>query len=185
MPSPPPPANIPALEASEKEVNGHEPTLRQTLAIHRSHPECAVCHARLDPMGLSMENFNALGMWRESERNQRIDPSGTLLSGESFTDVRQLKHILRQNHLQEFYRCLTQKLLTYALGRGLEYYDTDAVDRIVSALNENDGRFSALLMGVINSAPFQERRNVNANVSAAQVAPTRTALVSSPSPPTH
>jgi hypothetical protein len=113
----------------------------------------------MDPLGLSLENFNPLGMWRDKERNQVIDASGELITGEKFHDVRDLKKILKANHLPEFYRCLTEKVLTYALGRGLEYYDTETVDRIVDRLEKNDGKFSALLAGVIDSAPFQERRN--------------------------
>lgn len=159
LPAPPPPADVPALEESEKGVKDREPTMREVLAIHRDNTICRSCHARMDPLGLSMESFNAMGMWRESERGQRIDPAGQLLTGESFNDVRELKQILKKNHLPDFYRCLTEKLLTYALGRGLDYYDVEAVDRIVDKLQQNDGHFSALLTGVIESTPFQERRN--------------------------
>jgi Protein of unknown function (DUF1585) len=100
-----------------------------------------------------------MGMWRDKERNQPIDTGGTLITGESFNDVRELKHILVTNHREDFYRCLTSKLLTFALGRGLEYYDVGTVDQIVQRLDENDGHFSALLSGIIESAPFQEHRN--------------------------
>lgn len=157
-PPPPPPPNVPALEASEKPSGGS--TLRELLAAHRNEPLCASCHARMDPIGLAMENFNALGIWRGTERNQNIDASGKLVTGESFTGVRELKHILATNHREDFYRCLTEKLLTYALGRGLEYYDTETVDRIVQSLDEQNGRFSALLTGIIESAPFQKQRNL-------------------------
>ena len=158
-PPPPPPPNVPALEAAELSGTNQEPTLRVALEMHRNTPLCASCHARFDPIGLGMENFNAMGMWRDKERNQPIDPSGTLITGETFTDVRELKHILLTGHREDFYRCLTSKLLTYALGRGLEYYDVGTVDQIVSRLDENQGHFSALLTGIIDSAPFQERRN--------------------------
>ena len=156
-PAPPPPPNVPALEASEKPSG--DATLRDLLKAHRSQPLCASCHARMDPIGLAMENFNALGIWRDSERNQSIDAAGKLITGESFDNVRELKHILATNHREDFYRCLTEKMLTYALGRGLEYYDVETVDRIVERLNQQNGRFSALLMGVIESAPFQKERN--------------------------
>jgi hypothetical protein len=159
MPALPPPANIPALEEAEKSVAGHEPTVREALQIHRDSPLCNSCHGRMDPLGFSLENFNPMGMWREKERGQEIDASGTLITGESFHDVRDLKKILKANHREEFYRCLTEKLLTYAIGRGLEYYDVETVDRIVDRLDREDGRFSALLTGVIESTPFQERRN--------------------------
>jgi hypothetical protein len=158
MPAPPPPPNVPALEVAEKDIKDHEPTLRESLQQHRDKPLCASCHARMDPIGLAFENFNAMGMWRDTERNQTIDPAGTLVTGESFNGVRQLKHILAQDHRLEFYRCLTEKLLTYALGRGLEYYDVETVDNIVQRLGRDNGRFSALLMGVIESAPFQKMR---------------------------
>jgi hypothetical protein len=159
MPSPPPPADVPALEETEKNFKGREPTVREALAVHRDSPLCRSCHARMDPLGFALESFNAMGSWRVAERGQPIDASGQLLTGESFTDIRELKHILRKNHVEDFYRCLTEKLLTYALGRGMEDYDVEAVDRIVDQLEQHDGKFSALLSGVIDSVPFQERRN--------------------------
>src|SRR6266511_3059371 len=111
------------------------------------------------PCGRSW-NCNAMGMWREKERGQPIDAAGKLITGESFDDIRELKRILRSEHRLEFYRCLTEKLLTYALGRGLEYYDVETVDQIVARLDRENGRFSALLMGIIESTPFQKRRNL-------------------------
>ena len=157
-PAPPPPPNVPALEASEHNFT-NQPTLRATLEMHRNQPLCASCHNRMDPIGLAMENFNALGMWRDKERGQPIEPSGKLITGESFKDMRELKHILVTNHRTDFYRCLTEKLLTYATGRGLEYYDVETVDNIVHDLEQNDGKFSVLLNDIIASAPFQKQRN--------------------------
>ena len=113
----------------------------------------------MDPLGFALENFNAMGMWREKERGQPIDPVGTLITGESFKNIRELKHILATARHTDFYRCLTEKFLTYALGRGLEYYDVQTVDTIVDRLEAEKGRFSALLMGVIESSPFQRQRN--------------------------
>ena len=162
MPTPPPPADVPALEESEKGFKDHEPTARESLALHRDAAVCRSCHARMDPLGLSLESFNAMGMWRDSERGQKIDAAGQLLTGESFQNIRELKRILKQNHTPDFYRCLTEKLLIYALGRGTDDNDVEAVDRIVARLEKNDGRFSALLSGVIESSPFQERRNRSA-----------------------
>ncbi|MEO8426328.1 MAG: DUF1592 domain-containing protein [Verrucomicrobiota bacterium] len=158
-PAPPPPANVPALSAAENDIKDHKPTLREALALHREAPLCASCHNRMDPIGLGMENFNALGMYREKERNQVIETPGKLITGESFNGVRELKHILATSHKMDFYRCLSEKLLTYSLGRGLEYYDLETVDQIVNRLDEADGRFSALLTGIIESAPFQKQRN--------------------------
>ena len=164
-PAPPPPAVVPALEESKKDFKGREPTGRELLAIHRAKPLCNSCHARMDPLGLALENFNALGIWRDKERGQPIDSSGQLISGEPFHDVRELKRILKERHRLDFYRCLTEKLLTYALGRGLDYNDVETVDRIVERLDRDEGRFSALLMGVIESAPFQKRRSVSAGTA--------------------
>jgi hypothetical protein len=158
-PPPPPPAAVPNLEESEKEFKDREPTLKEVLELHRSKPLCNSCHARMDPLGLALENFNAMGMWREKERGQPIEPAGQLITGEPFRDVRELKRLLANEHRLDFYRCLTEKFLTYALGRGLEYYDVHTVDQIVARLAAEDGRFSALLMGVVESAPFQRRRN--------------------------
>ena len=159
-PAPPPPPDIPALEESKGDFKGKVPTVRELMALHRAKPLCSSCHARMDPLGLALENFNALGMWREKESGQPIDASGRLLTGESFQDVRDVKRILKDRHSLDFYRCLTEKLLTYALGRGLDYHDVETVDQIVERVNRDGGRFSALLMGVIESAPFQKRRDI-------------------------
>ncbi|HVK59096.1 MAG TPA: DUF1588 domain-containing protein, partial [Candidatus Kapabacteria bacterium] len=165
-PPPPPPPDTPELEASEKEFKDREPTLRETLELHRSSPLCSSCHTRMDPLGLALENFNALGVWREKERGQPIDPSSKLITGESFDDIKGLKKILAEKRSMDFYRCLTEKLLTYALGRGLEFYDVATVDNIVADLEKDGGRFNTLLMGIIESAPFQKRRNVSAAATA-------------------
>jgi mono/diheme cytochrome c family protein len=167
LPTPPPPPDIPNLEDSEKEAEGRKPTLREVLAIHREQPLCASCHNRMDPLGLALENFNALGMWREKERNQAIDAAGKLITGEEFHDIRDVKRVLATKHRRTYYQCLTEKLLTYALGRGLEYYDVEAVDRIVDQLDQDNGRFSALLTGIVESVPFQKRRNISSTSAAA------------------
>ena len=165
-PPPPPPANVPALEASEIAHEGREPTLRESLTKHRENPACSSCHNRMDPIGLAFENFNALGMWRDTERKQNILAPGQLITGEKFTSVSELKKILATAHREDFYRTLTTKMLTYATGRGPEYYDVETIDQIVKRLDQNDGKFSAMLMGVIESAPFQKMRT-QATVTAA------------------
>jgi hypothetical protein len=165
-PAPPPPANVPALEVAEKDFKDHDPTLRESLALHREKPLCASCHQRMDPLGLAFENFNAMGTWRETERKQPIDASGTLITGEHFQNARDLKHILATKYHTDFYRCLTEKFLTYALGRGLEYYDVETVDQIVARLEKTNGAFSALLLGVVESAPFQKMRTQAAELSS-------------------
>jgi hypothetical protein len=157
-PPAPPPPNIPSLEESGKAVGGRTPTLRESMVLHRSMPSCASCHSRMDPLGLALENFNALGRWREKERLEPIDATGTLITGEPFHDIRDLKRTLIEKHRIEFYRCLSEKLLTYALGRGLESYDVQAVDTIVGNIESGEGHASALISGIIESAPFQRRR---------------------------
>jgi hypothetical protein len=158
-PTPPPPPDIPQLEESAGKFAGRQPTLREILAVHREKPLCASCHNRMDPLGLAMENFNALGIFRDKDHGQPIDSTGKLISGEPFNDIRELKKILKDTRRLDFYRCLTEKLLTYALGRGLEYYDVETVDRIVEQLEREHGRSSVLISGIIDSAPFQRRRN--------------------------
>jgi len=157
-PAPPPPPNIPSLDDTAKSISGHVPSQREILAVHRADPNCSSCHDRMDPLGLALENFNALGTWRWTDMDQPIDSTGKLSSGESFKNISELKHILVTNHREEFYHCLTEKMLTYALGRGMDYYDIATEDQIVENLDKNDGHFSALLQGIITSAAFQEER---------------------------
>lgn len=157
-PPAPPPPDIPALEDAKVEGELKAPTQRELLALHRADPQCASCHERMDPPGLALENFNAFGRFRTTEFGQPIEASGELATGEVFADVRDLKRALVENHRVEFYRTLTEKLMTYILGRGVEYYDVPTVDTIVAELDRDDGRFSTLLLGVLESAPFQLRR---------------------------
>ncbi len=157
-PPPPPPPDIPPLEDAAKAMKEKTLTLRETLALHREQPLCSSCHNRMDPLGLALENFNAMGMWRDQERSVPVNATGKLMSGESFTNIKELKRILARNHKTEFYHTLTEKLLTYALGRGLEYYDVATVDAIVERLEKSNGRPSELIAGIIDSAPFQKTR---------------------------
>jgi hypothetical protein len=170
-PPAPPPANVPPLEEAGKKVTGRTPSLRESMVLHRDEAACAVCHARMDPLGLALENFNALGRWRDKERAGPIDASGTLITDEPFVNALDLKRLLVERHRREFYRCLTEKMLTYALGRGLEDLDVHAVDTIVAAMEKSDGRASVLIAGIIDSAPFQRRRRVAAIDSANLPAP--------------
>lgn len=170
-PAPPPPATVPALENAKVAFSDREPTLREMLAVHREDKLCSSCHARMDPLGLALENFNALGNWRDKEAGQAIEATGRLITGEKFKDVRELKHIIANERRLDFYRCLTDKLLTYALGRGLEPYDVETVDRIVGPLEQDSGQFSTLLLGVIESAPFQKQRPLPPAMLTAQTNP--------------
>jgi hypothetical protein len=157
MPAPPPPPDVPALEEAEKSA-GQVLSFREALELHRNKALCRSCHARMDPLGLSLENFNAMGMFREKERGFPIDASGKLVTGETFHDARELKHVLRTRYANDFYRCLTEKMFTYALGRGLTYGDVESVDRVVDRMVGHDGHFSELLNGIVESTPFQRRR---------------------------
>jgi hypothetical protein len=159
-PPPPPPPGIPPLEESAGSIPKEKPTLRDLQEQHRKDPLCYSCHSRMDPLGLALENFTVLGKWRDADNDQSIDASGQLLTGEEFQNIRDLKKILTNERHKDFYRCLTEKLLTYALGRGLDYYDEHTVDQIVEQLDREQGKFSALVTGVINSAPFQRQRRV-------------------------
>ncbi len=156
-PAPPAPPNVPALEDAADRFGGREPSLRELLAVHREAALCSSCHSRMDPLGLALENFNAIGGWRDKDGDQSVDSAGELITGEKFRDIRELKRILKTDRRRDFYRCVTEKLFVYATGRGLEYYDEVAVDKIVEKLDREGGRFSVLLNGVINSAPFQRR----------------------------
>ena len=157
-PPAPPPPNIPALEDAAPAEQLRNLNLRETLALHAKNPTCASCHSRMDPLGLALENFNAMGQWRTTEVGQPVQPAGKLATGETFADIRELKHLLATAHRREFYFCLAEKLLTYALGRGLDYYDTVTLDQLVARLEQTGGKPSALLHGIVNSAPFQQRR---------------------------
>jgi Protein of unknown function (DUF1592)/Protein of unknown function (DUF1588)/Protein of unknown function (DUF1587)/Protein of unknown function (DUF1585)/Protein of unknown function (DUF1595)/Planctomycete cytochrome C len=161
-PPPPPPPDVPPLESAATAITGRDPTVRELQEQHRSDPLCHSCHARMDPLGLALENFTKLGQWRETEHGQPIDASGTLLTGEQFAGIQDLKRVLKGERRLDFYRCLTEKLLTYALGRGLEYYDEHTVDQIVERLDREEGKFSALLAAIVQSAPFQRQRPANA-----------------------
>ena len=154
-PAPPAPPNIPALEDAADRFGGRVPSLRELLAVHREAALCSSCHSRMDPLGLALENFNAIGSWRDVESDQPVDSAGELVTGEKFGDIRELKRILKTDRRLDFYRCVTEKLFVYALGRGLEYYDDIVVDTTVEKLDREGGRFSALLYAVISSAPFQ------------------------------
>ena len=152
---PPPPPNVPELSEDKKAVLTG--SLRQRMEQHRANPACASCHARMDPLGFGFENYDAIGSWRQKDGKFDIDPSGTLPSGKTFKGPAELKTVLKERS-QEFSRCLAEKMLTYALGRGLEYYDKCAVDQVVSALEKNQHKFSSLVISIVNSDPFQKRR---------------------------
>ena len=180
-PAPPAPPNVPELEASKK-GDLQNASLREVLEAHRSDAACASCHQRMDPLGLALEHFNAMGMYREVElgrpafRNrpatpdQPIDASGQLMTGESFETVEQLAEILANERRNDFYRCLTTKMLTYALGRGLTYRDTVTVDQIVAKLNQNGGSMRTLIDSIVRSVPFTHIQTRADSIQPAQSA---------------
>jgi hypothetical protein len=124
---------------------------------HRENPACAVCHTQMDAIGFGLENYDPIGAWRAKDGNLEIDASGTLPGGVSFKSPGELKTILKGRE-SEFRRCLAEKLLTYALGRGLEYYDKCTIDTIVRNVAANQDRFSMLVLEIVNSDAFQKRR---------------------------
>jgi hypothetical protein len=156
-PPPPPPPNVPLLEDQQGKLTG---TLREQMQQHRENPSCAACHTDMDTLGFAFENFDAIGRWRDRDGAGAIDPSGELPGGLTFAGPAELKQVLLQRK-DDFTRCITEKLLTYALGRGLEYYDRPTINRIVQAVGENDYRFSALVSEIVRSEPFVNRRGAN------------------------
>ena len=154
-PPPAPPPNVPALDESAG-TGGEARSVREMLEQHRSNPTCASCHARMDPIGFSLENFNAIGQWRTTDGGSSIDASGVLLDGTRVNGPQTLQRALLAQKTQ-FARAVTEKLLTYALGRGLEYYDVPTVRAIQQAAAADDYRWSSLVTAVVNSPPFQMR----------------------------
>ncbi len=153
-PPPPPPPNVPQLEDAKRQLTG---TLRQRMEQHRVDPACANCHAKMDAIGFAFENYDAVGAFRTKDEGLAIDPSGKLPDGQSFKGAAELKQILKGKK-DLFSRCLTEKMLTYALGRGVEYYDRPTVERVNAALAKNDYRFSVLVTEIVKSDPFRLRR---------------------------
>lgn len=153
VPPPPPPASVPPLK--ENTIDGSL-SVRDRLAEHRRNPACSGCHSLMDPVGFSLENFDAIGRWRTNEQGKIIDASGGLPDGSKFERVAGLDQALL-HHADMFVNTLVEKLLTYALGRGVEYYDAPAVRKIVRDAQAQDFRFSSLISGIVNSAPFQMR----------------------------
>ncbi|MDX1965148.1 MAG: DUF1592 domain-containing protein [Pirellulales bacterium] len=156
-PPPPAPPEVPKLEDDKEDQGPLVGTLKQRMEQHRANPMCASCHRQMDSMGFGLENFDALGAWREQDGTEAIDASGVLPGNVKFSGPVELKQILKSKK-ELFVRCLTEKMLTYAVGRGLEEYDEVTVDRIAAAMASQDYRFSALLTEIVNSAPFQQKR---------------------------
>jgi hypothetical protein len=152
---PPPPPDVPKLvETETAEMSG---TLRQRMEQHRTDPKCAACHTQMDAIGFGLENYDATGAWRTRDiNNVPIDATGNLPGGQTFEGASGLKEIL-MSRKDEFCRCLTDRMLTYALGRGMEVYDRPMEDKITGGLMSQNYKFSALVMQIVESDAFQKR----------------------------
>ncbi|MSO21621.1 MAG: DUF1592 domain-containing protein [Acidobacteria bacterium] len=155
-PPPPPPPNVPSLQ--ERNDEGKILSMRQEMEKHRANPACAACHARMDPLGFALENFDAIGRWREASgpENLPVDSSGVLPSGSKFRGPAELSKLLAGDP-ELFAGAVTEKLLTYALGRGLEYYDATAVRKILRGAAASNFRWSSVIVGIVSSTPFRMR----------------------------
>jgi hypothetical protein len=165
-PPPPPPPDVPGLKENDE---GERPTtVRERLEEHRRSPACATCHRLMDPLGFALENFDALGRWRvvDAETKERIDASGTLVDGTKFDGPVEFRNVLLERRV-EFVDTVVERLLTYALGRGTEYYDRPAIRKIVREAAPDDYRWSSIILGIVKGDPFQMR--APADVAALQV----------------
>ncbi|MDA1055076.1 MAG: DUF1592 domain-containing protein [Planctomycetota bacterium] len=156
-PPPSPPPDVPELPSDEKAIAGG--SLRQRLEAHRQNPSCANCHAKMDPIGFALENFDAIGAFRTKDGEFDVDPSGEFSDGTRFSGPEELKSIIKEKK-ELFARCLAEKMLTYALGRGIEYYDRPTVERVVTQLEMGDYKFSSLVSEIVKSDAFRQRRGI-------------------------
>jgi hypothetical protein len=154
-PIPPPPADVPPL--SEKPSDVSAKSLRERLQVHREDATCNSCHVRMDPLGFALENFDAIGKWRDKDGNFDIDASGTLPEGQSFKGPDELLKVIGARK-DEFVRTLTAKLMTYALGRGMEPYDKRTIKEISDAVAKDGYKFSTLVNQIVMSDAFTKRR---------------------------
>jgi len=154
-PPPPPPPDVPDLEKDGKPIAAG--SLRQRMEEHRKNVACANCHAKMDPLGFGLENFDAVGAFRAKDGGAVIDTSGELPDGQKFNGPAELRKILLGKK-DLFAKCLAEKMLTYALGRGLEFYDKRAVDKITGEVAKNEYKLSTLVSAIVRSDPFTMRR---------------------------
>jgi len=153
-PPAPPPAHLPPLEGEEGALTG---SVRKVLQKHRANAQCAGCHDKIDPYGLGFENFDAIGVWRTNEGGFDIDSSGIMPNGKAFKDLAEFRMLLQANQ-NAFRKAFVEKLLIYALGRGLEYADKYAVQDICSDASRQQDRFSSIIMAIVESDLFQKRK---------------------------
>jgi hypothetical protein len=153
-PPPPPPPDVPELAEGGAELKG---TLKERMEQHRTDAACAVCHTRMDAIGFGLENFDAIGAWRDKDGPHAINASGELAAGKSFNGPEELKKLLAAKP-GLFVRSLTERMLTYALGRGVEEYDECTIERIAQAVEKSDHKFSSLAIEIVKSDAFQKKR---------------------------
>ena len=154
-PPPPPPPDVPALTTNSRE-SGEALSMRDAMIQHRANPVCASCHATMDPIGFALENFDAIGRWRDTDAGDAIDTAGVFPGGASFEGIDGLKQVLLRQP-EQFANAVAEKLLMFAVGRNVQYYDAPAVRAIVREAREDNYRFTSLVLGVVKSAPFQMR----------------------------
>jgi hypothetical protein len=166
-PSPPP--NVPMIKpaATDNTGNAREPTMRERMEMHHRSPSCASCHSLFEPIGIALENFDGIGAWRLQEDGQAIDTTGSLADGTRIDGPKSLRAVLERNS-EQFVRVVSEKLLTYALGRGMDDEDMPMVRAVARRAQGSDYRFSALVLGVVNSEPFQH------NIKGAEISPSAT-----------
>jgi len=153
-PPPPPPPDVPVLDEA---AVGTARSLRAQMEAHRTVPLCASCHNKMDPLGFGLENYDAIGRWRATDGSFPVDATGTLPNGRSFSGPAEMKAVLR-DRLPDFARGLSEKMLTYALGRGVEPYDRVVVKNLVQEMSADDYHLQTLVLGIVKSTPFQMRR---------------------------
>jgi hypothetical protein len=160
-PPPPPPANVPSLKDDQ---STQKLTMRQRMELHRSNPACAACHRQMDSLGFALDNFDGIGSWRDTTGPGAppIDSSGTLPDGSKFNGPAGLREILVKKH-DMFMENFTERLLTYALGRGVEEYDHPIIRKIVRDASADNQKWSSMIFGIVNSTPFQMRRVKDGN----------------------
>ena len=154
-PPPPPPPEVAKLDESKQAAEAA--SLRERMEVHRTKPECAACHQQMDPLGFALENYDAVGRWRTMDGEFPIDPSGKLIGGRKFSDIKELKQLLGSTASKKFTRCLIENMLTYGLGRGLEAFDYCVVEDIRQQLVANDYRIQNIIFGIVESKAFQNR----------------------------
>jgi hypothetical protein len=156
VPPPPPPPDVPELEVKEVDAAGNtaQPSMREQMESHRDNPACSGCHMLMDPIGFALESFDAIGRWRTMDGTTPIDPSAVMYDGTQIEGAADLRGFLLK-YSDQFVRTAAEKLLTYAIGRGVEYYDMPVVRAIANDAAEDEYRFGALIAAVVHSEPFR------------------------------